>query len=574
MTTSHVLARKYRPQTFNDLIGQDALVQTIENAIAHNRLASAYMLTGIRGVGKTTSARIIAKGLNCIGPDGNGSMTPNPCGVCKHCQEIAADSHIDVIEIDAASNTGVDNVREIIEGAKYNPVSARFKIYIIDEVHMLSKAAFNALLKTLEEPPERIKFIFATTEIRKVPVTILSRCQRFDLKRLDEETLSAHLKHISESEKADVSLDALRLIARAGDGSVRDSLSLLDQAITQFDMHVSAENVRQMMGLSDRAVLFDLFEFLMKGQIEEALNTLSVQYKSGADSLAIIQDMLDLTHWLTRVKITPALAHDITVPENERVRGEKMAKELSMGALSSAWQVLLKGLDEVKRADNPLQVLEMVLIRLAFLSDLPPLQQVIEDIKKNPVMPVEATPNKPLPIIQPTFSERMTTNHSSPKLNAAAYNQSAPLPENKQINTANQTESPSKFSSLEEMASFARSVGERILAFNIEKYIRAVSLTNKELVCAFTPDAPKHLSADLISFLSVKANEEWRISLQKDVQTPTLHEQKEKKLNLLIEELSHEPIVSQALALFEGAKVKSVRQEKAFDESEESEENN
>ena len=257
MTISHVLARKYRPQTFNDLIGQEALVQTVSNAIKQNRLPNAYMLTGIRGIGKTTSARIIAKGLNCIGIDGKGEMTPNPCGQCKHCREIAADSHIDVIEIDAASNTGVDNVREIIEGAKYNPVSARYKIYIIDEVHMLSKAAFNALLKTLEEPPERIKFIFATTEIRKVPVTILSRCQRFDLKRVDENVLSAYLKQIAERENAVVESEALQLIARAGEGSVRDSLSLLDQALTQFDMSVKAENVRQMMGLSDKSALLD-----------------------------------------------------------------------------------------------------------------------------------------------------------------------------------------------------------------------------------------------------------------------------------------------------------------------------
>ena len=251
--TSHVLARKYRPMTFADLIGQEALVQTVRNAILNNRLPQAYMLTGIRGVGKTTSARIIAKGLNCIGPDGTGGMTPNPCGQCRHCRDIAADAHMDVIEIDAASNTGVDNVREIIEGAKYNPVSARFKVYIIDEVHMLSKQAFNALLKTLEEPPERIKFIFATTEIRKVPVTILSRCQRFDLKRVSEEELSALMTRICAQEGVTADEAALRLIARAGDGSVRDSLSLLDQAMTQLDSNITADGVRHMLGTADQS---------------------------------------------------------------------------------------------------------------------------------------------------------------------------------------------------------------------------------------------------------------------------------------------------------------------------------
>ena len=393
MTQSHVLARKYRPQIFADLIGQDALVQTITNAIEHNRLANAYMLTGIRGVGKTSSARIIAKGLNCIGPDGKGGMTPNPCGVCKNCREIAADSHIDVIEIDAASNTGVDNVREIIEGAKYNPVSARFKIYIIDEVHMLSKAAFNALLKTLEEPPERIKFIFATTEIRKVPITILSRCQRFDLKRLDEQTLTKHLQHIATLENVSAQTEALQLIARAGDGSVRDSLSLLDQAITQFDSNIHVNDVRQMLGLADRTELFNLFNLLMSGKMPEALTALDAQYRSGADPLVITQDLLELTHWLTRIKILPSLAEDITIPEAERTRGKEMAQGLTMGTLTAVWQVLLKGLNEVKMADNPLTALEMLLVRIGYLSELPSPAQLIEDIKKNGLIQPDGAQN-------------------------------------------------------------------------------------------------------------------------------------------------------------------------------------
>jgi len=273
-TQYRVLARKYRPQTFADLIGQEALVRTISNAIAKNRLAQAYILTGIRGIGKTTSARIIARALNCVGADGQGGMTPQPCGVCKHCTDIANDCHVDVIEIDAASNTGVDNVREIIEGAKYNPLSARYKIYIIDEVHMLSKSAFNALLKTLEEPPERLKFIFATTEIRKVPVTILSRCQRFDLRRIEAEMLCDYFKTILEKEDVTAETEAVALIAKAADGSVRDGLSLLDQAIAHGDGMVKTEDVKRMLGIFDKTQLFDLYEKLMKGQVKESLAVL------------------------------------------------------------------------------------------------------------------------------------------------------------------------------------------------------------------------------------------------------------------------------------------------------------
>ena len=314
-----VLARKYRPKVFNDLIGQEALVRTITNAIEQNRLAQAYILTGIRGIGKTTSARIIAKALNCVGPDGNGGMTPNPCGVCKHCQDIANDCHVDVVEIDAASNTGIDNIREIIiEGAKYNPVSARYKIYIIDEVHMLSKAAFNALLKTLEEPPERLKFIFATTEIRKVPITILSRCQRFDLRRIDQKTLADYFKTIADKENVPAEEEALQLIAKAADGSVRDGLSLLDQAIVHGNGEVKADQVRQMIGLSDRSVLFDIYDKLMAGQVADVLTCVENQYNLGTDPLTLAQDLLELTHWLTRIKIAPELAKDITIAESEK----------------------------------------------------------------------------------------------------------------------------------------------------------------------------------------------------------------------------------------------------------------
>ena len=565
MTQSHVLARKYRPQIFADLIGQEALVQTITNAIEHNRLAHAYMLTGIRGIGKTSSARIIAKGLNCIGPDGKGGMTPNPCGVCKHCREIAADSHIDVIEIDAASNTGVDNVREIIEGAKYNPVSARFKIYIIDEVHMLSKAAFNALLKTLEEPPERIKFIFATTEIRKVPVTILSRCQRFDLKRLDEETLTKHLQHIAELEHVSADPEALQLIARAGEGSVRDSLSLLDQAITQFDLHIQANDVRQMLGLADRTELFDLFDLLMSGKIAESLKSLDLQYKNGADPLVITQDLLELTHWLTRIKILPELVNDFTIPETERIRGQKISSVLTMGTLTSVWQVLLKGLTEVKSADNPLIALEMLFVRLAYLSELPTPAQLIEDIKKNSLTNTGKISSVALP--QTITAESVISDDLSPK---HATKPITPI-------TGQSTVSPaeikiSRFVTIADISQFARSIGERMLAYNIENYIRPISMENFVLTCDFTPDTPLHFSAELIQFLKQKAKEDWQIIQKKETTAQTIQEKKEEKQNLLIHELEQTPVIAEALKQFNGSKISKVKSLKQLTDTENNEE--
>ncbi len=535
--TSHVLARKYRPQTFADLVGQDALVQTITNAISSNRLAHAYMLTGIRGIGKTTSARIIAKGLNCIGEDGNGQMTPNPCGKCKHCLDIAADSHIDVIEIDAASNTGVDNVREIIEGAKYNPVSARFKIYIIDEVHMLSKQAFNALLKTLEEPPERIKFIFATTEIRKVPITILSRCQRFDLRRLDETVLTNHLERICGLESVTAEREALQLIARAGDGSCRDSLSLLDQAITQFDGTLTQTDVRQMLGLADRTKLFDLYHQVMSGEIAAALTELSEQYARGADPVVVTQDLLELTHWLTRVKIVPDLVQDVTIPEAERVRGKEMATALSMASLTAAWQLLLKGLHEVKTADNPLQALEMILVRLAFLADAPSPAQVIEDIKKNGI--INPAPVQPAarPIATPVVS---TTQTPEPASAIGEWN---------------------GWNNIQQIIDFARKKTERFLAFNIENYVRPIKIEPGHITCAMATEAPRGLSADIVKFLDKATGIKWIVKTESSSDTKTAKEIKTEKRNQLIDELKQTPVLAALVKAFPGAKVEKVTED-------------
>ena len=526
--TSHVLARKYRPQVFSDLIGQEALVRTITNAIANNRLAHAYMLTGIRGVGKTSSARIIAKGLNCIGPDGKGGMTPNPCGQCQHCRDIANDSHIDVIEIDAASNTGVDNVREIIEGAKYNPVSARFKIYIIDEVHMLSKPAFNALLKTLEEPPERVKFILATTEIRKVPITILSRCQRFDLKRLDTDILAQHFEKIAVAENVTFEPEALKLLARAGDGSVRDSLSLMDQAMTQLDNNLTATGVRQMLGLADRTILFDLYEHIMSGDVQGALTTLDAQYESGADPFEITQDLIDLTYWLTRVKVVPDTANDLAVPESERTRGKDLSQKLSMTALTAAWQMLMKGLTEIRMADSPIKSLEMLVIRLAYLSDMPTPAQILDDIKKNGLaQPLPKTPN-PIP-----------TPVSAPK----------PDPAPKDSGLHNWTDLPK----------LARDKNERLLAFQIEHFIRPISLTQGLITCTLASDTPRDFGSNLTQFLSRETGMTWQLKTQASGGGPTLHEQKEAAQNALVSELKQTPTVSAILTAFNGAKIEKVK---------------
>jgi len=364
-----VLARKYRPARFDDLIGQAAMVRILRNAFATGRIAHAFMLTGVRGVGKTTTARIIGRALNCTA---TGAPTADPCGVCPDCVAILADRHPDVIEMDAASRTGVDDVRELIESTRYRPVQARTKVFIVDEVHMLSRNAFNALLKTLEEPPPHVKFVFATTELRKVPVTVLSRCQRFDLRRVRVAELAAHFGRIATQEAVAVELPALDLIARAADGSVRDGLSLLDQAIAQADGAVTEAAVINMLGLADRGMVFDLFEAVMSGQPREALQITELAYERGADLGMMLQDLLELTYTITRLKSVPSLRDSQELPEAERTRGTALADRLSVPVLARAWQMLLKGVAEVETAPDRRAAAEMVLIRLCHVSDLPP----------------------------------------------------------------------------------------------------------------------------------------------------------------------------------------------------------
>jgi len=376
-----VLARKYRPETFADLVGQEAMVRTLRNAFKADRIAQAFVMTGIRGTGKTTTARIIAKGMNCIGADGRGGPTTEPCGTCEHCLAIMEGRHVDVLEMDAASRTGVDDIREIIESVQYRAASARYKIYIIDEVHMLSTNAFNALLKTLEEPPEHVKFIFATTEIRKVPVTVLSRCQRFDLRRIEPDVMIALLKKIAAAEQAEIAADALALITRAAEGSARDATSLLDQAISHGAGETSAEQVRAMLGLADRGRVMDLFEMIMRGDAASALSELGGQYADGANPLAVMRDLAEVTHWISVVKITPDAGEDPTVSPEEQMRGLSLAKALPMRALTRMWQMLLTSIEEVSQAPNAMMAAEMAVIRLTHVADLPSPEELVRKLQ-------------------------------------------------------------------------------------------------------------------------------------------------------------------------------------------------
>lgn len=548
-----VLARKYRPATFADLIGQDALVRTLKNAIDTGRLAQAYILTGIRGIGKTTSARIIARALNCIGPDGKGGMTTEPCGVCEHCRAIAEGRHVDVVEIDAASNTGVDNVREIIETTRYNPTSARFKIYIVDEVHMLTKQAFNALLKTLEEPPERVKFIFATTEIRKVPTTVLSRCQRFDLRRVDVEPLTQHFKNIIEKENLKAEDDALRLIARAADGSVRDGLSLLDQAIAHGGGNVTADFVRAMIGLADRAAVFDLFEKLMNGDIKSALDLFNAQYDLGAEPLVVLQDLLDLTHWLTRAKIAPELADDPSMASAERERGAEMAKKLSMPVLTRTWQMLLKGINETVYAPSAKQAAEMLLIRLAYAAELPPPAEIIGSLGSARSAPAPMTTTG-----TSSFSNAPKAQSDWGGIRAAVGASSAPVPESL-------PKTQPKLSSFADVVAYAYKQNEMILAFNLENY---ASIVRFEFGCIeFYPleKAPLNLANELAEKLNEWTGKRWLVSVVNKPGGMTLAQEAKKNEENLRKKMSVHPLVSAVIKTFPGAHLESVRLQKGIE---------
>ena len=390
-----VFARKYRPGTFGALIGQESLVRIMKNAFAESRIAQAFILTGVRGVGKTTTARIIAKGLNCVGPDGKGGPTTEPCGECEPCLEIEAGRHVDVLEMDAASRTSVNDIRDIIDGVQFRPLAARYKIYIIDEVHMISVNAFNALLKTLEEPPDHVKFIFATTEIRAVPVTVLSRCQRFDLRRVGDEAMDAHLKMVASKEDVEISDAALALIIRAAEGSVRDALSLLDQSIALGGGGIEAEAVRGMLGIADRARILDLLETIMRGRAPEALEDLARQFKGGVEPEAILGGLAEAVHWVSVLKVSPEAGEDPAVSPNDRRKGLELAEGLPMGSLSRAWKMTLSAIDELSSAPNPRIAAEMAVIRLCYVAELPSPEAVVRQLAGGSAKGVQTQPDSP-----------------------------------------------------------------------------------------------------------------------------------------------------------------------------------
>ncbi|MFZ6762468.1 DNA polymerase III subunit gamma/tau [Pseudoroseomonas sp. WGS1072] len=546
-----VLARKYRPTSFADLIGQEALVRTLRNAFAQNRVAHAFMLTGVRGVGKTTTARIIARALNCVGPDGTGGPTADPCGVCAECQAILADRHPDVLELDAASNNGVDNIRELREAVRYRPARARFKVYILDEVHMLSTAAFNALLKTLEEPPPQVKFLFATTEIRKVPATILSRCQRFDLRRVPQETLRAHFAAIAAKEGVAASGEALAMIARAADGSVRDGLSLLDQAIAQVagaPGGIEAGLVRDMLGLADRSLLFDLLEGCFRGDLPAVLAAMDRGHERGADPGVILADLLELTHTLTRLRAVPALRADPALPEAERVRGVAMAERLSIPLLGRAWQVLLKGITEVAEAPDRRMAAEMVLIRLAHLAELPTPGDLVRRLSEGGAAGAPspaATPSSALAggsAGGPAGGLRAMAGGGA-RLDAAPAPASAPLAQ------------PRNFREVVALASGVRPLLHGHLLFDVHP----VSFAPGRIELRQTAQAPRDLAAQLAALLQERTGSRWTIALSNAEGEPTIAEQRSHLAGERLEMARAHPLVQSILLAFPGAEVDAVR---------------
>jgi len=551
-----VLARKYRPQTFADLIGQEAMVRTLKNAFAADRIAHAFVMTGVRGVGKTTTARIIAKGLNCIGPDGKGGPTTEPCGVCDPCRAIAEGRHVDVMEMDAASRTGVGDIREIIDSVHYRAASARYKIYIIDEVHMLSNNAFNALLKTLEEPPAHVKFIFATTEIRKVPVTVLSRCQRFDLKRIEPEVMMAHLGRVAAAEGATLAPDALALITRAAEGSVRDAMSLMDQAIAHGAGETSAAQVRAMLGLADRGRVLDLFDLVVTGDAAGALSEIATQYADGADPVAILRDLAEITHWLSVIKIAPASADDPTTPPDERARGRDMAQRLSMRVLARLWQMLMKALEEVTIAPNAMMSAEMAIIRLTHVADLPDPETLIRQLQSNPPPAGGPTPGG-----APAGGGGGTLHVPAMRMAPAAPARGPTM----QGATALAMESRLQiYATFDSVIELIREKRDMKLLYEVEHGLRLVRYTPGRIEFQPTPDAPPDLAALLGARLQGWTGARWGVSVVNEGGAPTLAEQRDRAHTEAVAEAMQNPLVQAVIAAFPGARVAEIRTPEAL----------
>ncbi len=582
-----VLARKYRPGTFEELIGQEAMVRTLSNAIEAGRLAHAFILTGVRGVGKTTTARLIARALNCIGADGKGDITISPCGVCENCVAIAESRHVDVLEMDAASRTGVDDIREIIESVRYAPSSARYKVYIIDEVHMLSKNAFNALLKTLEEPPPHVKFIFATTEIRKLPVTVLSRCQRFDLRRVAADVLIAHLKSIVASEGVTVEDQALVLIARAAEGSVRDALSLLDQAIAHGGGTATETQTRAMLGLADRARILDLFEALMAGKTAEALDGLREQYDLGADPVVILRDLMEAAHWLTRLKIVPDAGSDALVAESERQKGSEMTAKLGMAPLARAWQMLLKGIGEVQRAPIAIDAAEMVLIRLAYAAELPVPADLVKTLKDGKLKDgsakaggakdgkAKAPPPAATSAVAPPSSTETATQPASETQGQEAAPETSPgvggeaqptasaggqatilalKPDDAAAATADEP-MPVTFTALVDLFEKRR---EGVIGKVLHDDVRLVSFRPGAVAINPSGAVPVDLASLLRDCLKTWTGNDWVISISSETGEDSLRQQDIAVEQARMEEVLRDPLVKRVLETFPGAQVASI----------------
>lgn len=548
-----VLARKYRPAHFGDLIGQDAMVRTLSNAFAAGRIPQAWMLTGVRGVGKTTTARILARALNYQNADGSGAPTTDLSQFGVHCQAIVEGRHIDVMEIDAASNNGVDNVRQINDAVRYAPVSARYKVYIIDEVHMLSGGAFNAFLKTLEEPPPHAKFIFATTEIRKVPVTVLSRCQRFDLRRVDAALLVGHLDKICRAEGIEAEEEALAAVARAAEGSVRDSLSILDQAIAHAGGRITLEEVRSMLGLSDRARVIDLFELVMKGDIAGALGELRAQYDAGADPAVVLSDLAEFSHLVTRLKLVPDAARDNSLSQAERVRGADFAQRLSIRVLARAWQMLLKAVGEVRQADRPVMAAEMALVRLAHAADLPTPDEALRMLRDGS----GAISGNGSPVPRPPSGGGATALAARPVL-ASANPMPAAAP-NAQLR-ASALPQPQSFEEVVALASRHRDITMKLA---LERDVRLVRFEQGRIEFALAEHGNRLLANDLSKRLKEWTGQTWLVAIVNAEGSATLREQAAAARDKRETDAANHPAVRAVMERFPGARIVDVRDPRA-----------
>ncbi|APH74408.1 DNA polymerase III subunit gamma/tau [Aquibium oceanicum] len=567
-----VLARKYRPASFSDLIGQEPMVRTLTNAFAANRIAQAWMLTGVRGVGKTTTARILARALNYKTPDiDRPSIDLAEPG--EHCKAIMEGRHVDVIEMDAASHTGIDDIREIIEQVRYAPVSARYKVYIIDEVHMLSTQAFNGLLKTLEEPPPHVKFIFATTEIRKVPITVLSRCQRFDLRRVDAGLLVEHLRGIAGKEDVAVEDEAMAMVARAAEGSVRDALSIFDQAIAHGAGSVSAAAVRAMLGLADRARVIDLFENLMRGDVAAALTEYRAQYDGGADPAVVLTDLAEFNHLVTRLRFVPEAAQDAALTEDERTRGVEFSQRLSVRVLSRTWQMLLKGISEVQGSNRPVSAGEMVLIRIAHAASLPTLDEALKSMEDGaPALSGRGSAPRignggaaqPAPAMS-AASGAAVAQHRMPSSGggqAMRLVETSPAPAPESLTQPAEPEPEPQIvpvRSLEEFATLADATRDLAFKVQLKRCVRLVRIEPGKLEVSLTDDAPKTLLNDMTTRLKAWTGRNWFVSLSRETGGRTMAEVETDKRETALLDARSDPAVAAILSRFPGAKIIDVR---------------